>query len=165
MEMDHAKRIETLIAPILEAQGYDVVRVQLTGTGHRTLQLMAERRDGGAMGVEDCAQISRQVSLLLDVEDPIDGAYDLEVSSPGIDRPLVSMRDFERFSGFDARVDLRRSVNGRRKYKGKLLGLFGELVRIKAGQETVDLPFKEITRAKLLLTEELLAATRQKAEA
>ncbi len=165
MEMDHAKRIETMIAPTLEEQGYDVVRVQLTGTKHRTLQLMAERRDGRAMGVEDCAAISRQVSLLLDVEDPIDGTYDLEVSSPGIDRPLVSMRDFERFSGFDASVDLERPLNGRRKFKGKLLGLEGELVRIQAGAETVDLPFKEIRRAKLLLTEELLAAARHAAKA
>ncbi len=163
--MDQAKKIEQMIRPTLVDSGYGLVRVQLTGNKHRTLQLMAERSDGQAMGVEDCAAISRQVSVILDVENPIAGEYDLEVSSPGIDRPLVSKGDFERFSGFDARVDLDRPVNGRRKIKGRLLGLDGELVRIKAGEETLGLPYKDIRRAKLLLTDELLAASRHAAEA
>jgi ribosome maturation factor RimP len=158
--MDQIQRIEGMVAPSLEALGYDVVRVQLVGDKHRTLQVMAERRDGAAMTVEDCAAISREISVLLDVDDPIGSAYDLEVSSPGIDRPLVSLGDFERFSGFDARIELDRAIGGRRKYKGRLLGLDGEEIKLHLGAETVRLPFAEIRRAKLLLTDELLAAGR-----
>src|SRR3546814_3591833 len=107
--MEIAARIEDMIAPSLAEMGYDLVRVSLTGGAARmTLQIMAERLDGAGMTVDDCAAISRAVSALLDVEDPIRGAYVLEVSSPGIDRPLTRARDYERFAGYEAKVELRR---------------------------------------------------------
>src|SRR3546814_4228364 len=122
--MDVAARIEEIVAPSLADLGYDLVRVSLTGAAARmTLQVMAERRDGAGMTVEDCAAISRAVSALLDVEDPIRGAYVLEVSSPGIDRPLTRARDYERFAGYEAKVELRRTMDGRRRYRGRLMGL------------------------------------------
>src|SRR3546814_4087032 len=103
--MDRTTEVDRIIAPSLEAMGYELVRVHLSGAGRLTLQIMAERTDRATMTVEDCAEISRAVSALLDVEDPIAGPYTLEVSSPGIDRPLTPLADFDRFAGFDARVE------------------------------------------------------------
>jgi len=134
------------------------VRVQVMGSRHKTMQVMAERLDEAGMTVDDCSAISREISALLDVDDPIQDAYDLEVSSPGIDRPLVKLRDFERFAGFDARVEMFDAVDGRKKFKGKLIGLSGENVEIKMGEQRVALPFDGIRRAKLLLTDELIEA-------
>ena len=105
--MDATDRIQQIIAPSVEAMGYEIVRVQVSGTQRPTLQVMAERKDDAAMTVEDCADISRAVSALLDVEDPISCAYTLEISSPGIDRPLTRPKDFERFAGFEARIETR----------------------------------------------------------
>ena len=157
-------KIEKLIGPAIGGLGYNVVRVQLSGTKRKTFQVMAERQDDAGMTVEDCAIISREVSAILDVDDPITGRYSLEVSSPGIDRPLVKRRDFERYAGFDARVDMNLAVNGRKKFKGKLLGLHADLVEIKVKEETFELPYGDIRQAKLLLTDELLAAAASQAE-
>jgi len=110
--MDPTVRIEEIVGPSVAAMGYEIVRVELGGDRDRVLQIMAERADGAAMTVEDCAEISRTVSALLDVEDPISGAYTLEVSSPGIDRPLVKARDFERFAGFEARIETAAPIEG-----------------------------------------------------
>src|SRR3546814_8590835 len=122
--MEIAARIEDMIAPSLADMGYDLVRVSLTGGAARmTLQIMAECLDGAGMTVDDCAAISRAVSALLDVEDPIRGAYVLEVSSPGIDRPLTRARDYERFAGYEAKVELRRMMDGRRRFRGRLMGV------------------------------------------
>jgi ribosome maturation factor RimP len=155
-------RIETLIAPSLEAMGYRVVRVVSLG-GHRpVLQVMAERSDGAPMGVEDCSEISRTISALLDVEDPIAQAYVLEVSSPGIDRPLVRREDYARFAGFDAKVELRQPIDGRRRFQGRLLGLAEERVRLDLGNGVVELPLASIQRAKLILTDALIAAAGQR---
>ena len=118
-----AAKIEGLLAPALEALGYGIVRVQLNSGRKATLQIMAERQDGAAMSVEDCATISRAVSALLDVEDPIPGAYDLEVSSPGIDRPLTRRQDFERFTGFEAKLETDRLLDGRRRFRGRIVGV------------------------------------------
>lgn len=157
--MDPTDRVDKMIAPALEGMGYDLVRVQLTGDGkRRQLQVMAERHDGAAMTVEDCAAISRMVSALLDAEDPIAGSYLLEVSSPGIDRPLTRPRDFERFSGHVARIELRSTIDGRRRYRGRLQGIEDGLVRLEADGESVALPVDEIAKAKLIMTDELLAA-------
>ena len=155
-------KIEAMIAPSLEAMGYHVVRVAITGGRRATLQVMAERADAQAMTVEDCADISRTISALLDVADPIAGSYTLEVSSPGIDRPLVRREDFARFAGFEAKVELSEPVAGRRRFRGKLLGVEGEAVRLQvdADAEPVVLPLAAVTRAKLVLTDELLAASR-----
>jgi len=154
-----ATAIESLIAPSLAAMGYRIVRVAFTGGRHATLQIMAERVDDAAMTVDDCALISRNVSALLDVADPIETRYMLEVSSPGIDRPLVKREDYERFSGFEAKLELGTPREGRRRYRGLLLGVEGDDVKLDMAGETVRLPFSAITRARLVLTDALIAAT------
>ena len=162
---DTALRIERLIEPALAAMGYDVVRVMLRGGHAPTLQIMAERKDGVSMTVDDCADISRALSALLDVEDPITSAYTLEVSSPGIDRPLIKPADYERFAGFEARLETVLPVAGRKRFRGRLMGLAGEDVRLReaatgAEQENETLvPLAAIARAKLVLTDDLIAAT------
>lgn len=152
------ERIAECISPTVVAMGFEVVRVLISGKERPRLQVMAERRDGTAMTVEDCAGISRAISAVLDVEDPIHGAYTLEVSSPGIDRPLVRLADFQRFQGFDARVETGRPIDGRKRFRGRLIGVDGESVRVRVEGTTYDLPHADIARAKLLLTDELLAA-------
>jgi len=158
MSRSRIEAVEALIAPSLTGLGYEVVRVKLMGTARPTLQIMAERLDERAMTVEDCAAISRTVSAILDVEDPISGAYTLEVSSPGLDRPLVRPNDFERFAGLEAKIELRESLNGRRRYRGVLAGCADAVVTIVTEDGTAALPFDEIDNAKLVITDELLAA-------
>ncbi len=160
--MDLSSRVERLISPAIEAMGFEIVRIQLLGKEKRILRIMAERRDGGAMLVDDCAEISRAVSAVLDVEDSISGTYALEVSSPGIDRPLVRIGDFERFAGYEAKVEMDRLIDGRKRFKGRLLGVEGETVRMKMAEGAVELPFQDIRRAKLVLTDELIAAPEKK---
>ncbi|HVI52438.1 MAG TPA: ribosome maturation factor RimP [Candidatus Sulfotelmatobacter sp.] len=157
--MSIEERISALVAPSLDAMGYELVRVLLQGQKHQTLQIMAERRDRQPMTVEDCAEISRSVSALLDVEDPIPSAYSLEVSSPGIDRPLTRAQDFERFAGFEAKVETHRPVDGRKRFRGRLLGLDeASQVRLEIETQEVLIPYADIHRAKLVLTDDLIAA-------
>ena len=158
---DTVDRIESLIAPTVVEMGFAIVRVLISGTNRPRLQVMAERSDGRAMTIDHCAEISRAISSLLDLEDPIAGAYTLEVSSPGLDRPLVRLADFERFAGREAKVTTRFLLDGRRRFRGRLLGALGETVRIEVEGRPVDLPFGEITKAKLILTDELLAPRRE----
>ena len=154
-------RIEALISPIIADMGYVLVRVRFTTGGRSKLQIMAERPDG-AMSVEDCAGLSRAVSAVLDVEDPIAGEYTLEVSSPGLDRPLVKPEDYIRFKGAEAKIELLRILNGRKRFKGRLVGLdvttSGEVVIIEedGGVRSV-LPYQLIDEAKLVLTDALIA--------
>jgi len=150
-------RIAEIIEPSLDAMGYRLVRVAVLGAGRMTLQIMAERRDEAAMTVEDCAEISRSVSVLLDVADPIASAYTLEVSSPGIDRPLVRPEDYDRFAGFEAKIELSQPVSGRKRFRGRLLGRAGDHVRLIAETGEVDVPLSAIARAKLILTDDLIA--------
>jgi ribosome maturation factor RimP len=158
--LDKTAEIARLVEPTLMAMGYQLVRVQFGGSaGRPTLQIMAERSDGQAMAVEDCAEISRTLSALLDVEDPVQGSYLLEVSSPGIDRPLVRPSDYERFAGFEARLELRQPIEGRRRFKGRLAGLESGRVRVMEPSGEVSLPLDDISKAKLVLTDELIAAT------
>ncbi len=161
--MELSARIETLIEPVVRDLGFEIVRVQVSGQKRRHLQIMAERRPesgvGDAMTVDDCATISRAVSAILDLEDPIGGAYDLEVSSPGIDRPLVRPADFARFAGFEAKVETFRPIDGRKRFRGRLLGLDGDTVLIMIDDGPRELPYPEIQRAKLIMTDELLAAS------
>jgi ribosome maturation factor RimP len=155
-----AAKIESMIGPSLSAMGYSIVRVAFTGGRSRpTLQIMAERLDDVAMSVEDCETISHTVSALLDVADPIDSAYQLEISSPGIDRPLTRRADYERFAGFEAKIEMLRPVGGQRRFRGKLMGLEGGDAKLLVGTETLLLPLDAIARAKLVLTDELIAAT------
>ena len=161
--MDQPGRIERMIAPAVEDMGFRLVRVMVSGGGKPRLQVMAERRDGKGMGVDDCAGISREISAVLDVEDPFDGVYTLEVSSPGIDRPLVTAQDFERFAGFEVKVETGRLIGGRKRFRGQLIGFQDGRVRIMVDGATLDLPYPDIQRAKLVLTDDLLAACGEKA--
>ena len=154
-------QIEELIAPAVEAMGYDLVRVRYGGGDQLTLQIMAERPDG-TMTVEECAEVSRAVSAILDVEDPIAGEYKLEVSSPGIDRPLVRLKDFERFKGFEAKVEIKApfdNIPGQRRFKGRILGVDGTKVQVECDHGLVALEFENIASAKLILTDALVAAS------
>ena len=157
-------RIVTIIEPSLAAMGFEVVRVLLRSGESLALQIMIDRADGDEITIDDCAAASRAVSALLDVEDPITDAYELEVSSPGIDRPLTRPKDFERFAGLEARIELRQAVDGRKRFRGRLLGLAGDAIRL-TGEDAPDieftLPLAGIARAKLVLNDELLAATRR----
>src|SRR6266481_8979468 len=136
-----------MIEPSLDAMGYRLVRVAVLGAGRATLQIMAERRDDAPMTVDDCAAISRAVSALLDVADPIASAYTLEVSSPGIDRPLVRPEDYNRFAGFEARIELNEPLDGRKRFRGRLLGCAEAHVRLVGEAGEVSLPLAAIARA------------------
>ncbi|MBV8937397.1 MAG: ribosome maturation factor RimP [Alphaproteobacteria bacterium] len=149
------------IEPSLEGMGYRLVRVVITSGRRPTLQVMAERLDDEAMTVEDCAQISHSVSAILDVADPIVGTYMLEISSPGIDRPLVRAEDYDRFSGFEARIELRRPIEGRKRFRGRLIGTLAEKVRLATETGEVRLPLSDVARAKLVLTDDLIDASRR----
>ena len=147
-----------LIRPIAEGEGFDLVRVRVTGAKTKTLQVMAERPDR-TMTAEDCARLSRAVSPALDAADPIDGGYVLEVSSPGIDRPLVREKDFEEWSGRAAKLELNRMVEGRKRFTGVLAGMDEGKVAfdIEGEAETALFPLEWIASAKLVLTDELIA--------
>jgi ribosome maturation factor RimP len=156
-----AARVAAIVEPVLEDLGFDLVRVKVTGTNGCTVQIMAERPDG-TMSVSDCEAVSRAVSPVLDLEDPISQAYYLEVSSPGIDRPLVRASDFERWSGYEAKVEMAAPVNGRKRFRGFLRDVRDgtvavELPDVKEGDERlVRLPLADLGDARLVLTDELV---------
>ena len=154
--MDQTSIIGGLVRKPLNTMGYDLVRVRLSGGDNLCLQIMAERLDRGDMTVDDCTVISRKLSVLLDENDPISGPYTLEISSPGIDRPLVSFEDFNRFVGFLALIEIRQQVDARKRYRGELGGASGGKILIKVDGELYKLPFGEIESAKLVPTEELI---------
>jgi ribosome maturation factor RimP len=158
------RRIEDIVSPTIVGMGYELVRVAMS-RGGGTLQIMIEPADGRPMDVEDCATLSRALSAVLDVEDPIPNAYSLEVSSPGIDRPLTREKDYVRWSGHVARVETAQPVEGRRRFKGTLLGLENGTIRLRLedGKEVL-VPLGEITRAKLELTDALLDEHRRAQE-
>ncbi len=155
--MDPANRVAKMITDPLRELGFDLVRAQISGARRPTLQIMAERSDRANMTVDDCATISRALSALFDVEDAVEGSYTLEVSSPGLDRPLTRARDYERFAGYEARIELQQPHDGRHRFRGRLVGLIDDSVRIDMEGRIYDLPFEEIQRAKLVMTDELLA--------
>ena len=163
------RRLAEIITPVIEDLGYELMRVRLQGGKTATLQIMADRPEGG-INVDDCAQISTAVSATLDVEDPIEDNYHLEVSSPGIDRPLTRLKDFGTFEGYEARLDLNQAIDGRKKFKGVLAGVEGTEVLIniedKGQTHTIGLDFDLLSDAKLVLTDELIKEMlRQKKEA
>ncbi|HEX8841355.1 MAG TPA: ribosome maturation protein RimP [Sphingomicrobium sp.] len=153
--------LHRLIEPEVNRLGYDLVRVQMIGgSSDPTLQVMAERADTRQLDIADCEKISRRLSEMLDLADPIEGSYRLEVSSPGIDRPLTRLKDYKDWTGYEARITLAEPHEGRRKFTGELRGTEGELVLIRTTEgESHALPFNEISSAKLLLTDKLIAAT------
>jgi len=163
-------RVAAIAEPVLEALGYRLVRVKVSSADGCTVQIMAERPDG-TMAVEDCEAASRALSPVLDVADPIDRAYRLEISSPGIDRPLVRLSDFERYAGNLVKIETELPINGRKRFRGLLLGAEDEAARLRRddvteGEEAdVLLPLAEISEARLVLTEQLVtqALRREKA--
>jgi ribosome maturation factor RimP len=140
--------------------GFEIVRVAVTNGRQRTLQVMADRADGSLISVEDCAEISHALSAIFDVEEPLNGAYDLEVSSAGIDRPLTRPKDFTTFAGFEAKVETKAPLAGRKRFRGLLKGVSadGDVVMDVEGQE-LTVPMDEIGNAKLVLSDALIAAT------
>jgi ribosome maturation factor RimP len=148
-----------LLDPVAEAAGYEIVRLRLMGGEHaRRLQIMAERPSDGDMNVEDCARLSRAISEIMDAADPIAGEYTLEVSSPGVDRPLTRLKDFATYEGYEARLELDRVAEGRKRFKGMLAGVEDDAVAIdlEGEEETAMIPFAWITDAKLILTDQLM---------
>lgn len=149
-------QLEPVIAPAVEAAGYRLVRLRLMGGKTKTLQIMAERPDG-QMDVEDCAKLSRALIDFLDQEDPIEGEYNLEVSSPGIDRPLTRIADFARWAGHEAKIELTTpDAGGRKRFRGTLLGLDGKDVLFESGGTKMTFAFRNIAEAKLVLTDKLI---------
>ena len=149
------RRLAEIITPVIEDMGFELVRVRLMSGKTSTLQVMADRPDGG-IDVDDCAQISTAIGAVLDVEDPIVDEYALEVSSPGIDRPLTRLKDFANFEGYEAKIETDDLIDGRRRFKGELAGVEGDEVLINIEEGTVGLKFEWLTDAKLVLTDELI---------
>ena len=149
------RRMAEIVTPVLEDMGYELVRLRLMGGETATLQIMADKPEGG-IEVDDCAQISNAVSAVLDVEDPITEAYTLEVSSPGIDRPLTRLKDFAAFEGYEAKLETAEMIDGRRRFKGTLAGVEGDEVLINVAEGTIGLKFDWLSEAKLVLTDDLI---------
>jgi ribosome maturation factor RimP len=156
-------RIAEIIAEPLEAQGYELVRVQVMGTETPTVQVMADRADGASFTIEDCEAVSHLLSAVMDVEDPISTAWTLEVSSAGIDRPLTRTKDFVRYAGFEAKVELNfPGPGGRKRFTGKLVDANADAVQIKLENgEVIELKRADIRKAKLVLSDALIAFTTQ----
>lgn len=157
-----AEKIEALIAPSIVDMGFDLVQVKLMdGRSGQTLQIMAERPDG-SMSLDDCAMISRQISAVLDVEDAISAAYRLEVSSPGIDRPLVKLADYATYAGHAAKIETALPINGRKRFAGNLKAVEGNSIIITVDNKDHALPFVDIQSAKLVLTDALIKEHQKK---
>lgn len=154
------RRLAAIVGPVIEGLGFELVRIRLMGGKTRILQIMADRPEGG-IEVDDCAAISTAVSAVLDVEDPIEENYTLEVSSPGIDRPLTRLKDFDMWVDYEARIETTELIDGRRRFKGILQGTEGDevLIEIEEGGEavTIGLKFDWLSDAKLILTDDLIA--------
>ncbi|NNF70819.1 MAG: ribosome maturation factor RimP [Rhodobacteraceae bacterium] len=149
------RRLAEILTPVLEDMGFELVRVRFMSGKTKTVQIMAERPDGG-IEVDDCAAISTAVSATLDVEDPIEDAYTLEVSSPGIDRPLTRLKDFETWAGYEAKLETTEMIDGRRRFKGVLQGVEDGEVLIEISEGIIGLNFDWLSDAKLVLTDELI---------
>ncbi len=170
VEQGAAARVAAIVEPVLDGIGYRLVRIKISGLEGCTVQIMAERPDG-TMTIEDCETVSRTLSPVLDVADPIERAYRLEVSSPGIDRPLVRRSDFERYAGNRVRVEMAVAIEGRRRFRGVLLGADGDAARIRRDDAApgeaaeVLLPIDEMAEAKLVLTDALIAESLRRGKA
>jgi ribosome maturation factor RimP len=168
-EPGRAARVAALVEPVLAALGYRLVRIRISAYAGCTVQIMAERPDG-TMSIEDCEAASRALSPVLDVADPIESAYRLEISSPGIDRPLVRRSDFDRYAGHVAQVEMQAPVDGRRRFRGELIGAQGAFARIRradgAANENSEilLPIDDMMEAKLVLTDALISQSLRKSK-
>jgi ribosome maturation factor RimP len=170
VEQGVAARVAAIVEPVLAGFGLRLVRVRISGMAGCTVQIMAERPDG-TMTIDDCETVSRALSPVLDVADPIDRAYHLEVSSPGMDRPLVRRSDFERYAGNQIRVEMSVAVDGRRRFRGHLLGADGDAARIRRDDAMPDEPaevllrIEDMAEAKVVLSEAQIAASLKRAKA
>ena len=154
-----SQTLRPMLEPALQAMGYTLVRILWRDSGRRTLQVMAERIDGNYMTVDDCADISHTISAILDVEDPISDAYDLEVSSPGMARPLTKRLDFDQYQGFEAKIEMQIPVNGRKRFKGKLLASpIPADIELETSEGKVVLPYAHMHSANLVVTEDQMRA-------
>ena len=155
MAVVSASHLEPVFEPVIEKAGFKLVRLRIMGGAAKTLQVMAERPDG-SMDVEGCAVLSHALLDFIEAEDPIEGDYEIEVSSPGIDRPLTRLMDFARWCGHEAKIELNVPVDGRKRFRGVLLGLDGQDVAIRADNTDIKFPFRAVANAKLVLTDKLI---------
>ncbi len=164
IERDHnAARIENLLNPSLDAEGFHLVQARFIGGQNRpTLQLMVERADGGRVNIDECAKLSRACSAIIDVEDAIAGAYVLEVSSPGIDRPLMRLADFEKNIGRNVKIEMQHPVNGRKRFYGKMMGVNGASVILSQDGSDTELAIADMVAARLAISDTVLAPTPKK---
>jgi ribosome maturation factor RimP len=169
-ETGPAARVARVVEPLVKGLGFRLVRVKITALNGCTVQIMAERPDG-SMSVEDCETVSRNLSPLLDVEEPVSGAYNLEISSPGIDRPLVRVSDFQRWVGFEAKVEMAMMLNGRKRFRGPLEGVEGETLRLGRPDAPAEaekftlIPMREIGEAHLILTDAVIEESLRRTKA
>ena len=155
MTVQAASHLEPVFEPVIEKAGFKLVRLRIMGGADKTLQVMAERPDG-SMDVEGCTALSHALLDFIEQEDPIEGEYEIEVSSPGIDRPLTRLMDFARWSGHEAKIELVAPVEGRKRFRALLLGLDGTDVMIRADNTDIKFPFCSLANAKLVLTDKLI---------
>ena len=159
------ERVIALIEPTAAGLGYRIVRVRLFGNRRKRLQIMGERVSDGQMGIDDCTKLSRALGPVFDLDDPVDGEYDLEISSPGIDRPLMRIEDFERFVGFDAKLETAVPVNNQRRWKGVIAAVDGEEITLATDQGETKLKFSALSDARLVLTDKLIEDDLKRAKA
>ena len=155
--MQNKHHLADMLEPVIDELGYETVRIMTIGQANPTLQIMIDKKDGSEINVEDCAKVSRALSAVLDEKDPINDKYNLEVSSPGLDRPLTKLEHFVRFAGNEVKVETAVVVDGRKRFKGSLKGVEGENVLLEMDGAEYKILFDEISKAKIVLTDELLA--------
>lgn len=155
--MQQRHHLADMLEPVIDGLGYETVRILTIGQANPTLQIMIDKTDGTEITVDDCAKVSRALSEVLDDKDPISDKYNLEVSSPGLDRPLTKLAHFERFAGNEVKIETDTAVENRKRFRGELLGVDGESVVLKMDDAEYKIPFENISKAKIILTDELLA--------
>jgi len=156
------KKIEHILTPVVESMGFEIVRILMTGSGKPTLQIMAERADG-SITIDECGKLSQAISTVLDVENILENSpYYLEVGSPGLDRPLTRLKDFERYADMEARIETDPAIDDRKRFNGLLKGINGDCIIISTEEGNKEIPFSLIEKAKLVLTEDLLKQTQKK---
>ena len=155
MQIKH--HLSNMLEPIIEELGYECVRIMTIGQANPTLQIMIDKTDGTEINVEDCAKVSRALSAVLDENDPIKDKYNLEVSSPGLDRPLTKLEHFVRFSGNEVKIETDETIEGRKRFKGMLNGVKGAEILLNMDDKVFVIPFNAVSKAKIILTDELLA--------
>lgn len=163
--MQKKHHLNDMLEPIVNELGFDLVRIITIGNVNPTLQVMIERKDRKNIIVDDCAAVSRAISAVLDEKDPISGKYTLEVSSPGLDRPLTSLENFVRFSGFEAKIETDVEIEKRKRFKGRIIRVDNNTIVFLMDDKEWMIPYDAVSKAKLLLTDELIAAAEAEAEA